>query len=308
MTRSFPPLHTLVAFEAAARHLSFTEAAEELFVTPGAISHQIKALEAYLGLKLFHRLPRALALTGEGQSYLIVVRDTLDRLSAATVKLQTMELQGILTVSVLPSFAARWLVPRLGGFRALYPDIDVRIAPTPELVDFARTDVDVGIRYGGGQYAGLQADRLFSEEVFPVCSPSLVAGPHPLHTPQDLRAHTLLHDEGHDGWRTWLLAAGVHELDPQRGPIFTDSSMLVQAAVSGQGVALGRRVLATADLQAGRLVRVFAQTLPTEFAYYVVCPKAAAARARIKAFREWILNEAQRDVLQFSCEREDASA
>lgn len=296
MRRRLPPLNALLAFEAAARHLSFTEAAEELYVTQAAISHQVKALEEHLGVKLFRRLNRALRLTDEGQAYLPAVREALDRLNEATARLRASDVRGTLTVSVLPSFAARWLVPRLGRFREIHPEIDVRVAPTAELVDFARTDVDVGIRYGRGQYPGLKADRLLEEEIFPVCSPALLTGPSPLRQPQDLCHYTLLHDERHDGWRAWLLAAGVEGVDPTRGPIFTDSGMLIQAAVAGQGVALGRQALAAADLRAGRLVRIFDLNLPTEFAYYFVCPEATADWPKIRAFREWLLAEAHREM------------
>ena len=291
MDRELPPLNALRAFEAAARHLSFTLGARELHVTQAAVSHQVRSLEEHLGLKLFRRGSRALALTEEGQALFPAVREALDRLADATERLRASDVHCTLTVSVLPSFAARWLVPRLGRFREAYPEIDVRVAPDPDLVDFARDHVDVGIRYGSGSYPGLRSDRLLDEEVFPVCSPKLLDGLYPLHEPADLRHQTLLHDDTRGDWRTWLLAAGATDVDPTRGPIFFDSSMLVQAAVESQGVALARRVLAEQDLEAGRLVRVFERPLPAEFAYYLVCPEASATHPKIAAFRGWILAE-----------------
>ena len=294
MARRLPPLNAVRAFEAAARHLSFTKAAKELHVTQAAISHQVKALEAYLGLKLFRRLNRALVLTEEGQTYLPPVKRIFDHLYDATRRLTENEARGKLTVSVIPSFAARWLVPRLGRFREAQPDIDVRVAPSGHLVDFAREDVDVGIRYGRGHYPGLRVERLMTEDILPVCSPALLKGSRPLKRPSDLRHHTLLHDEGHAEWRTWLLAAGVDDVDATRGTVFTDSGMLIQAAAAGQGVALARGALAADDLASGRLVRPFDFNLPAEFAYYIVCPEATADQPKVVAFREWLLQESAR--------------
>lgn len=295
MSRRLPPLNALRAFEAAARHLSFTRAAEELFVTQAAISHQVKALEEHLGRKLFRRLNRALLLTDDGQAYLPSVSRAFTLINEATNNLLTKDAPGPLTVSALPSFAARWLVPRLGRFRQVRPDIDLRIDPSAELSDFAGGDVDVSIRYGRGKYPGLRADWLMTEDIFPVCSPQLVAGEHRLRDPADLEHHVLLHDDGHGDWRTWLLAASVDRVDPARGPIFTDSSMLIQAAMAGQGVALARGVLAADELAAGRLVRPFTLSLPTEYAYYLVCPKDTAEQPKIAAFRDWLLDEARRE-------------
>jgi len=291
--RRLPPLNALRAYEAAARHLSFTRAADELFVTQAAVSHQVKALEEHLGIRLFRRLNRALLLTEEGQSYLPAVSQALDLIDDATRRLRRADERGTLTVSALPSFAARWLVPRLGRFFAAHPDIDVRIAPSPALVDFERDDVDLAVRYGKGRYPGLRTHHLFGEEMFPVCSPALMEGDHPLREPRDLRPHTLLHDDDHEPWRRWLHAAGVEDrVDPERGPVFTDGSLMVQAAIAGQGVALARSVLAADGLAAGCLVRPFALSLPAEQAYYLVCPETTAERPKIVAFRDWLLAEA----------------
>ena len=293
MSRRLPPLNALRAFEAAARHLSFTRAADELHVTQTAISHQIKALEERLGVRLFRRLPRGLLLTEEAQRYLPPVRDAFDRIAAATEQLAAGGSGGRLTVSVLPSFAAKWLVPRLGRFRAAHPDLDLRISASSQLVDFARDDVDIAIRMGRGRYPGLRVDRLFGESMVPVCAPELLSGPHPLRRPEDLRHHVLLHDDDHTGWQLWLELAGVEGVDPRRGPIFTDSAMVVQAAAEGQGVALARRVLAAGDLAAGRLVQPFEVSVPHDLAYYLVSPEATAEQPRIRAFRAWLLAEAE---------------
>jgi LysR family transcriptional regulator, glycine cleavage system transcriptional activator len=294
MSRRLPPLNALRAFEAAARHLSFTRAAQELHVTQTAVSHQIKALEERLGVRLFRRLPRGLLLTEEAQRLLPPVRDAFDQIAAATERLVAVGSGGRLTVSVLPSFAAKWLVPRLGRFRAAHPDLDLRISAASELVDFARDDVDVGIRMGRGVYPGLRVERLFGEALVPVCSPLLREGPHPLRRPEDLRHHVLLHDDDdYTGWELWLRLAGVPDVPARRGPVFTDSAMVVQAAAEGQGVALARRVLAAGDLAAGRLIQPFDVSIPHDLAYYLVCPEATADQPKIAAFRSWLLAESR---------------
>ena len=295
MSRKLPPLRALRAFESAARHLSFTAAARELFVTQAAISHQVKALEAYLGLDLFRRLNRGLMLTDEGQAYVPAIRRAFDLINEATSKVTERDEAGALSVTVLPSFGARWLVARLGRFRMAHPEIDVRVSATADLVDFARENFDVGIRYGRGQYPGLRTARLLTEDIVPVCSPHLLQGTNPLQQPKDMVHHTLLHQESHGDWRTWLLAAGVQGVDPTRGPVYTEASMLVQAAAAGQGVALARGVLAADALSAGRLVQPFEFSLPTEYAYYIVSPESKADRPKILAFTEWLLKEAEGD-------------
>lgn len=295
MARRLPPLNALRAFEAAARHLSFTKAAEELHVTQAAISHQVKGLEDRLGVALFRRANRSLRLTEAGQSYLPAIRDAFDTIDAATTRLAARDRSGLLNVTCMPSFAASWLVHRLGRFRAVHPDIDVRLAPDERLTDFAREDVDIGVRYGKGHWAGLVAERFLTEDVFPVCSPALLKGAHPLRRPEDLRHHTLLHDDIETDWRRWLVAAGVDGVDPTRGTHFTSSSLMLQAAVAGQGVALGRSALASNDLAEGRLVRPFEVSLPVEAAYYVVYPESYAGRKKVVAFRDWLMAEAERD-------------
>ena len=293
MARQIPPLTALRAFEAAGRHLSFTKAADELHVTQAAISHQVKSLEKYLGLKLFRRLNRTLLLTDAGQLYLPPLTDAFEGITRATHRLRQHLGRARLTVSVLPSFAAGWLVPRLGRFRQRCPDVDLRIDPTNSLTDFRRDDVELGILYGRGNYPGLRTDRLMREEFFPVCSPRLLEGPAPLRDPADLTHHTLLHDDMTVDWRTWLLAAGVEGVDAERGITVTDSSMLLRAAIAGQGVALARSVLAADEIASGRLVRPFDVDVPAEYAYYLAYPEESADQSNVVAFREWILEEAR---------------
>jgi LysR family glycine cleavage system transcriptional activator len=292
MSRRLPPLGALRAFEAAARHLSFTKAGDELHVTQAAVSHQVRTLEDWLGLKLFRRHGRAVLLTEAGQTYLPGVREALDGLAAATSGLLARESSGVLTVSVLASFAANWLVRRLGRFRALYPDIDVRLTASDELTDFAREDVHLAIRYGNGNWPGLEVLPLLTEDIFPVCSPALLQGPHPLKEPADLKYHTLLQDDMRENWRLWMMAAGVEGVDPERGPGFNLSVLVVDAALLGQGVALARSALVDHHLRAGRLVRPFDIKLPANFAYYVVYPPAYRDLPKLRAFVDWMMEEA----------------
>jgi LysR family glycine cleavage system transcriptional activator len=302
MARNLPPLNSLRAFEAAARHLSFTKAAEELHVTPAAISHQIKALEEQLGVPLFRRLTRALRLTQAGQAALPPMRDGFDSLADAVDLLRAHENSGALTVSLDPSFAAKWLVPRLDRFRAALPDLDVRLDATDKLTDFQRDNVDLAIRYGSGNYPGLEVERLLSEEIFPVCSPKLLEGPAPLAQPSDLRHHTLIHLEWDSenvtapNWRMWLLAAGIHDIDFTRGPVFSMTTLALQAAIEGQGVALASSFLVADDLAAGRLVVPFDLSVcdPLDFAYHVVVPKRTADLPKVVAFKTWLLDEIAR--------------
>jgi LysR family glycine cleavage system transcriptional activator len=298
MAPRLPPLNALRAFEAAARHLSFTKAASELHVTQAAISHQIRALEAHLGVPLFQRRNKAVLLTEAGQLCLPGVREGFARLAEAVESVRALESANILGVTTPPSFAAKWLVPRLDRFRSAHPDIEVRIDASTQLVDFARESIDVGIRYGSGSYPGLTAEPLLDTEAFPVCSPRLRRGTRALRKPEDLKWHTLLHADwqarGEEpDWRMWLLAAGVHDVDWSRGPKFNDWAIAIEAAIEGQGVALGRNALVAADLKAGRLVRPFRLSLAGRFRYYLVYLPAALKRPRVAAFREWVLAEAR---------------
>jgi len=293
MPRRLPPLHALPDFEAAARHLSFTKAAEELHVTHGAVSRQVKSLETYLGFSLFRRLNRSLRLTDEGQAYARSVRGFLDSLSEETRRLTAPRRASGLTVSTTYSFTTGWLVPRLGRFRSLYPGIDIRLQANDLAIDFARDNVDLAIRYGRGQYPGLAATRLIADDYVPVASPALLKGKHPLRKPADLRHHVLLHDEGTEvDWRMWLMAAEVEGVDASRGPIFSHSPMVIQAAMRGEGVALGRMALIEEELASRQLVRLFDLSLRSGLAYYIVCPPRSLERAEVRAFRDWLVSEA----------------
>jgi LysR family glycine cleavage system transcriptional activator len=293
-----PPLNALRAFEAAARLLSFNAAAEELNVTPAAISHQIKALEADLGVKLFRRLNRAVRLTDAGQACLPGLRDGFERIAQAVARARQGDSVGLLTVTASPAVAAKWLVPRLERFRARHPAIDLRIDASMRMVDLAREDVHVGLRYGGGNYPGLHTELLLRSEVFPVCAPALLKGKPPLRKPEDLRHHTLIHDEtipldprGPD-WAMWLRAAGVDDIDASHGLRFNQVALALDAAIGGRGVTLARDVFAGDDLAAGRLVRPFGKAMPVDFAIYVVIPPSLLAAPKVKAFRDWLFEEA----------------
>jgi LysR family transcriptional regulator, glycine cleavage system transcriptional activator len=292
-----PPLNSLRTFAVAAKHLSFARAAAELHVTAAAVGQQVRQLEAYLGCALFERHARALRLTAPGLALLPGLSEGFERIVEALALLATNEADGPLTVSVTPSFAAKWLVPRLENFNAAHPGIDVRLSATMALVDFAAEDFDCSIRYGAGAYPGLVVEKLLAEAVFPVCSPSLLAGAEPLDRPAALRHHTLLHDESPDrdascpDWRMWLGAAGVGDVNAAQGPRFNQSSLVLEAAIAGQGVALAKAQLAEADLKARRLVRPFGAARRVEFAYYFVSPPNRSALPKVEAFRRWLRSE-----------------
>ncbi len=294
MTYPLLSLNALRAFEATARRLSFKEAARELFVTPGAVSQQVKALEEGLNVQLIRRLTRAIELTEAGHTLLAGLREPFQRISDAVESLAERDSTGPLILSVLPSFAAKWLVPRLGRFQTAHPEIDLRISATNHSVDFTREDADAAIRHGLGKYPGLRSDWLLSGELFPVCSPKLLEGPRPLKKPEDLRHHTLLHATPGNEWSLWLRAQGAEGVDAARGPHFSDDALMLEAALEGQGVAISRGPLVAGDLADGSLVRPFQLTIPEELAYYLVCPEATAGRPKIGAFRTWLLAEAER--------------
>jgi LysR family glycine cleavage system transcriptional activator len=287
-----PPLGALRAFEVAARHLSFTRAAAELHVTQTAISHQIKQLEEHLGVPLFRREPRRIVLTPDGHAWAQELRAIFSRLHDANRRLRARRAERpVVAVSVIPSFGARWLVPRLGRFLARHAGIDVRISASEHLVDFAVEPIDVGIRYGSGAYPGLVVDKLADDALVVVCAPPLQRR---LARPSDLARHVLLHDDDAGAWGRWLRARRVRGVDARRGTILTDSSMLVAAAVEGQGVALARRSLALDELAAGRLVLAFPhiRPAPTGRAYFLAAPRENYARPDVAAFRTWLLGEA----------------
>ena len=295
--RRLPPLNALRAFEAAARHLNFSRAADELSVTPGAVSQQIQNLEDYIGASLFKRTPRGLLLTDGAQTALPALREAFDRLAEAA-SLLTAAVDGRrLTLTAPPSFAAKWLVPRLGRFEQAHPQVDVWLSADMDLVDFAGGDIDLAVRYGAGAYPGLETQRLMQETVIPVTSPETAAA-NPLNAPSDLARHVLLHDGSPDAdescpdWQMWLAARGIKGVDGSRGPRFNQSSLVIEAAMAGRCVALAKRALAQDDLDAGRLVAPMAISTNVDFAYYVVHPKAKARLPQVKAFVAWLLAEA----------------
>lgn len=291
MTGRLPSLNGLRAFEAAARHMSFTLAASELNVTQTAISHQIRRLEEELGVRLFVRQNRSLSLTAEAIEYLPRVRAAFNDLRLATDRLLRRDDDHVLTVSTLASLAAKWLLPRLSAFQEAHPGIDVRITTSTSLVDFQRDRVDAAIRYGRGQWAGLRSDWLMADELFPVCSPSMLQGSKPLKCPEDLRDHVLLHTSGAntDDWRLWLTAAGLPtDISRQPGLTFDLTFVTVQAAIDGIGVAMGRTSYVQDDIAKGRLVVPFKIALPADAGFYLVSPQGRADTPKLAAFRSWL--------------------
>ncbi|MDO6527816.1 transcriptional regulator GcvA [Motilimonas sp. 1_MG-2023] len=290
MFNRLPPLNALKTFESAARHLSFTRAANELFVTQAAVSHQIKALETHLGLKLFQRRNRALRLTEEGQSYFLDLKEIFLSLGNATEKLLARTATGSLTVSLQPSFAIQWLVPRLVKFSEQHPEIDVRIKAVDEDEGSLREGVDLAIYYGRGHWPNLRCHKLHAEYLLPLCSPALLQGKKKLETLADLSQHTLLHDSSRKEWKTWMKQVGVNFPNVNQGPIFSHSSMVLQAAIHGQGIALGHNVLAKPELDAGRLVCPFSEVLVSKKCHYLVCEESQAELGKVAAFRDWMIN------------------
>jgi LysR family glycine cleavage system transcriptional activator len=298
--RSRLPLNALRVFEAAARRVSFTAAAEELNITPGAVSRQIKALEAELGVRLFDRFNRAVRLTPAGARLAEGVADGLGRLEMAVDKARPRA-DGPLTVSVLHSFAAKWLVPRIHLFHAQHPGQQVLVSAADMAVDLARDPVDVCIRYGPGPYPGLEAELLVPNVIFPVCSPALLDGPNPLREPADLARFTLLHDNnilpGEPVWPTWLKDQGLEGIDAARGPRFSNTYLSMQAAMTGEGVVLAHQLLVMDDLAAGRLAKPFPGAQPTPFHYWFLCLPERAREPGIRRFRRWLKAQVEADGL-----------
>jgi len=294
-----PPLNALRAFEASARQLSFTKAAEELFVTQAAISHQIKSLEEHLGIKLFMRKNRALLLSEEGQAYYLDIKDIFTTLHEATEKLLARGAKGAITVSMQPSFAIQWLVPRLNAFNKLHSEIDVRIKAVDQADNSLTEDVDVAIYYGRGRWRDVHAEKLHTEYLMPVCSPLLLQGKKPLNTVGDLANHTLLHDTSRRDWKRWFKEVSVKGANVNHGAIFSHSSMVLQAAIYGQGIALVNSVLAKPDIDAGRLIVPFEHVLISKNSFYIVCREEQIDLGKIASFREWVLDtvSAEEDLL-----------
>jgi LysR family glycine cleavage system transcriptional activator len=299
MRRRLPSLNGLKAFEATARHESFTKAAHELCVTQGAVSQQVKGLETELGVRLFRRERQRLLITDAGRTYLEVVRDAFDRLGMGTERLLQRQKSGALTITTSPNFAAKWLVHRLGRFSEAHPEIDLRVSASVQHIDFAREDIDLAIRHGDGQWPGMHVTRLCTEKLFPVCSPKLLSAG-ALRSPSDIKQHTLLHTNGTTDWENWLRRVEVDGVDVKRGIVFNQASMTIDAAVDGQGIALARTALAASDLISKRLVRPFDLALEAPFSFWIVCPKSAAELPKIATFRAWLLQEATDDALRLT--------
>ncbi|KRA17629.1 hypothetical protein ASD69_13210 [Lysobacter sp. Root604] len=308
--RHAAPLNALRAFEAAARCLSFQAAAAQLFVTPAAVSHQVKHLEAYLGLKLFHRGHRSVELTAEGATLAASLGEVFGQLDLALDRAMAPTVAD-LRVSTVESFAAKWLAPRLHRFHRDHPELRLRIETGNERSDFVRDGTDVAIRYGPGGYSGVDAERFLEAPVFPVCAPTLPAdAAHPLAKPDDLRHHTLLHDEsalgrvGVPDWPAWLQASAAKRVDANRGPVFSSIYLAQEAAVAGHGVALGVAPLVEDDLQRGRLIRPYALALPNAYAFWIVRRAGAERHPSVDAFCSWLRKEASEPMTATHARRE----
>jgi LysR family glycine cleavage system transcriptional activator len=292
MPRMLPPLETFRFFEAAARHLNFTHAAEEMHVTHGAVSQRIKRLEEHLGMSLFRRSGRGMLLTDEGRRLLERVRIAIGELAEGVEAIRSSKRDRILTISMMPGFATYWLLPRLADFIERHPDIDVNIRATLSLTDFARDEVDMAVRFGPGTWPGLTSIRLHDEELIPVCSPAFRGGRLP-RSPSDLLKIPLLHD-ARQPWSLWFKAVGLDYHDTGQGSRYSEQTMLLAAAIAGLGVALARALLVRPDLESGRLVRLFPDGVRTKYSYFIVYPRGSETLGKIRAFQEWLLEEAGR--------------
>ncbi|SER12220.1 LysR family transcriptional regulator, glycine cleavage system transcriptional activator [Solimonas aquatica] len=307
-----PPLNSLRAFEATARHCSVNKAAQELHVTPAAVSHQIKALEEFLGIELFKRLPRRLSLTPAAEACLPKLTAAFAQMAEAVAEAQQFANAGRVLVSAPPALLSKWLIPRLSDFQTRHPEIDLRLSAKQTMIDSLREETgqtvslleeaDLAIRFGDGDYPGYVTHKLFPSYALPMCSPKLLQGEHPLHTPEDLRYHKLLHyaaddatDAGRPDWAAWLKAAGVRGVNPRRGPTFNHVMLAMQAAEDGLGVVLGIPLMATAQIAAGELVVPFPLSLPIGASYYLIHNQAVEQEAGVKAFRDWILDHARNE-------------
>lgn len=297
--RRLPPLNAVRVFESAARHLSFTRAAEELHVTQGAVSHQIKVLESWFGVPLFQRNKREIKLTAEGENFLPGVRSTLNKLHAVTQQVLDIDSTHVLNIATPESFAVNWLIKRLNSFYEQNPGIDIRLTTQNQIDDFGNLIgddgpawVDLKIRYGRDRWTGMIATKILDEQMFPVCAPGLLEGEHALTCLENMQYHTLLHDDMQIPWRSWLIAAGMDHINTNAGPHFSHSHMVLKAAMEGQGIALGRSVLVADEIDAGKLVRPFDIAIPSEYAYYLVYPEIAVEQQKIATFQQWLLAEA----------------
>ena len=292
-----PPLNSLRAFEAVGRHLSFSKAANELNVTPGAVSQQVRGLEEFLEIRLFKRRNRSIVLTDSGQIFLPLLSDGFSRIVGAVDSVRRSQGDEPLTITAAPSFTSKWLIPRLCKFQAQHPEIDVRIDASSRLVDFVREDIDVGIRFGTGEVEDLDSVYLFSFDLIPVCSPDLKHEGKALQDLSDIRYHTLLHSQDTDfdpsfpDWAMWLATAGVDDVDASRGIFFSQGEMVIEAAIEGQGIALAASVMAAGAIESGRLVQPFETRLPVRLSFHLITTRQKLRSSKIDVFRQWILDE-----------------
>jgi LysR family glycine cleavage system transcriptional activator len=292
-----PPLKSLRAFESAGRLLSFSKAADELNVTPGAISQQIRGLEDFLEIKLFKRRNRSIILTDSGQIFLPLLSEGFSSITEAVDAVRRLQKDGPLTISAAPSFTAKWLIPRLCKFQSLHSEIDVRIDASSRLVDFVREDIDIGIRFGTGEFEGLDSVYLFSFDLILVCSPDLMHEGKGLHELDDIRHHTLLQSDDSDldpswpDWAMWLATAGVEGIDPTRGIFFSQGEMVIEAAIAGQGVALVASVMAADAMESGILMQPFETRLPVRLSFHLITTTQKSRDPKVCAFRQWIIDE-----------------
>ena len=289
MARRLPPLNSLKSFEAAGRLLSFTRAAQELNVTQAAVSHQIKVIEEYLGMALFVRTPRKLVLTEQGKALLPDVIEAFDKVSNAIGAIKQEPSSKMISVRLAPSFAAKWLSPRLKYFWLQYPEIDLCLYHAHPAVDFDREEIDIAVTYGKGDWSGVVVDPILSLDFFPVCTPTFMTNDKPLSDIDNLRYYSLLHDANYECWADWLNLANIDGINASKGTIIDDTNVLIQAAVDGQGVALGSTTFVQDLLDSGKLIKPFDITLVNEFAYYIVCPEAHLKNPSVQAFKNWLL-------------------
>lgn len=291
MQRRLPPLNSMKCFEAAGRLLSFTDAANELNVTQAAVSHQIKVIEEFLGFPLFTRYPRRIVLTKQGKALLPNVIEAFDKLSIAIESINEDQSSNMVTVRLAPSFAAKWLSPRLKYFWLEYPDINLSLFHAHAPVDFEREEFDLAVTYGKGQWPGVVSEPLLSLDFFPVCSPSFMKNDKPLTHIDNLRYYTFLHDANYECWTEWLNLAGANNIDANKGMIIDDTNVLIRAAIDGQGVALCSTVFIENHLKSGKLVKPFDITLRNDFAYHVVSTEKKLSNPAVHAFKDWLLNQ-----------------
>lgn len=293
MLLKVPSFSNLYTFVAVGKHLSFRKAADELLLTPGAVSQKIKKFEEQLDCKLFRRTNRDVSFTAKGKTYFDAVAPLLHQISEITQDTFAKSEKRSIVISVMPAFALRWLIPRMDSFHKSFPDITVNINASAQLVDFASDDVDLAVRHGLGSYPGLKSKKLFTEGLVPVCSPKLLNPSQCNFAVQDIKVFTLLHDNIGQDWNLFLTACGIKDVDPYLGPKFDGDSLVIEAAIEGHGIALARKSLIKSEIDRGRLVIPFDHEMPSEFAFYAVYPKIQSPSSPVRLFRDWLLDEAK---------------